>query len=361
MASRVMHVLSLVFIILLLGHWNGCLQWFVPMLQHYPGDSWTALENLIDSEWTEQYTWAVFKALSHMLSIGFGRYPPQSTTDVWLTIISMLTGATCYALFVGQSTTIIQSFGISKRLYQEKFQQVEEYMSYMKLPRPLRRNITKYYEHRYRGKMFDETSILAEVNECLHEEIVNFNCRRLISSVSFFEKADQNFVTDLVAKLQSEVFLPGNVIVKEGTLGNKMFFLQEGMVSVLTKSGKCVAKLSDGSYFGEVCLLANTKRVASVKADTYCNVFTLSVEHFVSVLERYPHMRQVMENVAKARVDDCFFEKDDTILSDKTGDQNTATGDNNPVTSPSDGDDHKVGCFGLVRRTAKKRKHPKSE
>ena len=68
--------------------------------------------------------------------------------------------------------------------------------------------------------------------------------------MSFFEKADQNFVTDLVAKLQSEVFLPGNVIVKEGTLGNKMFFLQEGMVSVLTKNGKCVAKLSDGSYFG---------------------------------------------------------------------------------------------------------------
>ena len=71
-----------------------------------------------------------------------------------------------------------------------------------------------------------------------------------------------------------------------------------------------------------------------------------------------------MENVAKARVDDCFFEKDETIPSDRTGDQNAATSDTNPVTSPcgaSDGDDHKIGCFGLVRRTAKKRKHPKSE
>jgi len=73
-----------------------------------------------NASWLEQYTWALFKALSHMLCIGFGRYPPQSTTDVWLTIVSMLTGATCYALFVGHTTTVIQSFDTSRRLYREK-------------------------------------------------------------------------------------------------------------------------------------------------------------------------------------------------------------------------------------------------
>jgi len=72
------------------------------------------------AEWTEQYSRALFRALSHMLCIGYGRYPPQSITDVWLTMISMLIGATCYALFVGYSTTLIQSFDTSKRLYREK-------------------------------------------------------------------------------------------------------------------------------------------------------------------------------------------------------------------------------------------------
>ena len=50
-----------------------------------------------------------------------------------------------------------------------QFKQVEEYMIYRKLPRKLRQKITDYYEHRYQGKMFDEQSILAEVNECLRE------------------------------------------------------------------------------------------------------------------------------------------------------------------------------------------------
>ncbi len=40
---------------------------------------------------------------------------------------------------------------------------------YRKLPRNLRQRISDYYEHRYQGKMFDEDTILLELNECLRE------------------------------------------------------------------------------------------------------------------------------------------------------------------------------------------------
>ena len=42
-------------------------------------------------------------------------------------------------------------------------------------------------------------------------------------------------------------------------------------------SWQVATSLSDGSYFGEICLLTNARRVASVRAETYCNVFSLSV------------------------------------------------------------------------------------
>lgn len=59
--------------------------------------------------------------------------------------------------------------------------------------------------------------------------------------------------------------------------------------------------LSDGSYFGEICLLTNARRVASVRAETYCNLFSLSVDHFNCVLDQYPLMRKTMETVAAER------------------------------------------------------------
>ena len=82
------------------------------------------------------------------------------------------------------------------------------------------------------------------------QEIVNYNCRSLVASVPFFTHADPNFVTDVVTKLEYEVFQPGDYIIKEGTIGTKMYFIQEGIVDIIPKNGEVATSLSDGSYFG---------------------------------------------------------------------------------------------------------------
>ena len=48
------------------------------------------------------------------------RFPPQSLTDMWLTMLSMISGATCYAMFLGHATNLIQSLDSSRRQYREK-------------------------------------------------------------------------------------------------------------------------------------------------------------------------------------------------------------------------------------------------
>ena len=45
-AGKFMRIFNLISMILLLGHWNGCLQFLVPMLQDFPTDSWVSLEDL---------------------------------------------------------------------------------------------------------------------------------------------------------------------------------------------------------------------------------------------------------------------------------------------------------------------------
>jgi hyperpolarization activated cyclic nucleotide-gated potassium channel 2 len=133
----VMRILNLIALIILLAHWNGCLQFMIPMFQNFPSDCWVALNGLQTAPWTEQYTVALFKALSHMLCIGYGRYPPQSYVDMWLTMLSMgltflfiylfkifyfllVTGAMCYAVTIGHVSALVQSFDTSRRLYNEK-------------------------------------------------------------------------------------------------------------------------------------------------------------------------------------------------------------------------------------------------
>lgn len=64
-----------------------------------------------------------------------------------------------------------------------------------------------------------------------------------------FANADPHFVTVLLTKLRFEVFQPGDMIIREGTLGRKMYFIQHGCVSVITHDSK-EKKLNDGCYFG---------------------------------------------------------------------------------------------------------------
>lgn len=149
-------------------------------------------------------------------------------------------------------------------------------MSFHKLPADVRQKIHEYYEHRFQGKMFDEENILGELSEPLKEvirshydklqsisslffltsfvlfflqEIVSFNCRSLVANMPLFANADPNFVTAVLTKLRFEVFQPSDFIIREGTVGRKMYFIQHGRVSVLTRGNK-ETKLSDGSYFG---------------------------------------------------------------------------------------------------------------
>ena len=55
-----------------------------------------------------------------MLCIGYGQFPPRSLVDVWVTYVSMVTGAMCFALFIGNATSLIQSMDASQRAYKEK-------------------------------------------------------------------------------------------------------------------------------------------------------------------------------------------------------------------------------------------------
>ncbi|XP_023798599.1 potassium/sodium hyperpolarization-activated cyclic nucleotide-gated channel 2 [Cyanistes caeruleus] len=302
LASAVMRIINLIGMMLLLCHWDGCLQFLVPMLQDFPQNCWVSINGMVNDSWSELYSFALFKSMSHMLCIGYGKQAPESMTDIWLTMLSMIVGATCYAMFIGHATALIQSLDSSRRQYQEKYKQVEQYMSFHKLPADFRQKIHDYYEHRYQGKMFDEDSILGELNEPLREEIVNFNCRKLVASMPLFANADPNFVTAMLTKLKFEVFQPGDYIIREGTIGKKMYFIQHGVVSILTKGNKEM-KLSDGSYFGEICLLTRGRRTASVRADTYCRLYSLSVDNFNEVLEEYPMMRRAFETVAIDRLD----------------------------------------------------------
>ena len=72
----------------------------------------------------------------------------------------------------------------------------------------------------------------------------------LLRSVSFFKDADIEFLHEIVPLLQFEVYLPDEIVIKGGKKGNKMFFIEHGIVEVVNASGHVTAILGKGNHFG---------------------------------------------------------------------------------------------------------------
>ena len=79
---------------------------------------------------------------------------------------------------------------------------------------------------------------------------MNFNCQELVRVVPFFSNAEAAFITSVLTRLVFDVFLPGDFIIRYGAIGNKMYFIQHGIVDVVTGDGNVATCLCDGSYFG---------------------------------------------------------------------------------------------------------------
>ena len=91
-----------------------------------------------------------------------------------------------------------------------------------------------------------------------------------------------------LAKSTDEIDLrEGTVMTREGRPGREFFVLIEGTARV-TKDGQQVAELKGGDWFGEIALITNRPRTATVTATSAVDVLVLTDRRFRTVVETMP-------------------------------------------------------------------------
>ena len=72
----------------------------------------------------------------------------------------------------------------------------------------------------------------------------------------------------------------------------------------ILKDGNVVASLHEGQFFGEQALLEETTRNASVRAQTYCDLYKLEKKDFVEIISRHPDLLDNMRKTMHKRSSD---------------------------------------------------------
>ena len=108
----------------------------------------------------------------------------------------------------------------------------------------------------------------------------------------------------LLARVTEDLEVPaGKVLCREGETGQEFFVIVEGKTDVTSK-GKRVATRGDGDFVGEIALLEDTKRTATVTAKTPLRLFVLTRQDFRRLVNENPSVeRKVMQALARRVVE----------------------------------------------------------
>ena len=119
----------------------------------------------------------------------------------------------------------------------------------------------------------------------------------LIAHVPLFERCSKREL-EAIAGLADQVEREeGRVLVHEGELGREFWVLVDGIADV-TRDGQTVATLGAGDFFGEIALVSNVPRTASVTAASPLIGLVISSRDFWTLLDESPEtQRKILETV----------------------------------------------------------------
>ncbi len=122
----------------------------------------------------------------------------------------------------------------------------------------------------------------------------------LVAGVPFFSHLPALVIADLAAKLEPFVLSKGDTVIEQGEQADAMYFLLEGEVDVKIDENR-VQRLHVGDFFGEIALIRQVPRTASVIASAYCKVLRLGSDDFNRITAAHPELHRSIDEIAARR------------------------------------------------------------
>jgi CRP-like cAMP-binding protein len=107
------------------------------------------------------------------------------------------------------------------------------------------------------------------------------------------------FTSDVVT------YHPGQVLFRRGDIGDAAYVIIQGNadVTVMTDTGEIpVAHLHDGDFLGEIAILCDTPRTATITASSELKTLRIRKESFFELLRQFPELAIEMTRILAERL-----------------------------------------------------------
>ncbi|KAG1683099.1 Cyclic nucleotide-gated cation channel alpha-3 [Nymphon striatum] len=183
------------------------------------------------------------------------------------------------------------------------------YMRHHRVPRDMQRRVQRWYDYSWsRGRMRgggDINSALGNLPDKLKTELALHVNLKTLKKVSIFKECQPEFLHDLVLKMKAYIFTPGDLICRKGEVAREMFIIADGILEVISDTGKVLTQMKAGDFFGEIGILnldGFNKRTADVRSVGYSELFSLSREDVLAAMKDFPEAREILHTMGRKRL-----------------------------------------------------------
>ncbi|XP_073687723.1 uncharacterized protein [Garra rufa] len=282
-------------------HCNACL--------YYWGSSY---EGLGFSEWTydgtgNSYFRCYYFAVKTLLTIG-GLPEPTTLFEIVFQLINYFIGVFVFSIMIGQMRDVVGAATAAQTNYRACVDNTVKYMASYRIPKDVQNRVKTWYSYTWQSQgMLDEQELLDQLPDKMRLDIAVDVSYNIISKVPLFQGCDRQMIFDMLKRLRSVVYLPGDYVCKKDEVGREMYIIKAGEVQVVGgPDGKTVfVTLKAGAVFGEVSLLAVggvNRRTANVVARGFANLLILTKRDLNEIMVHYPESQKLLRKKARKMV-----------------------------------------------------------
>ncbi|XP_068723461.1 cyclic nucleotide-gated channel-like [Montipora capricornis] len=254
----------------------------------------------------KRYILSIYWATATATGTGYGDIHAVTLEEKWFSILSMLVGiGLFFGLILGGMASMLTNLDSGRARYIHHLHVIRDHMTDMKISSDIRSRVLAYYEYLWthsRGVsgvgMFDDLPLSFQAELSL---MIN---RKVLEKAPLFRGLNPGFKRMLSLVIRPVFYMPNQLIANKGDIGHHMFYIHRGRVEILCENNdEVLVTLSEGQLFGEVSMVYNLPRSASVRAATPCVVFLLDRRDLNKVLRHYPTVAQQLYLAVERRCD----------------------------------------------------------
>ncbi|MGA7673859.1 MAG: cyclic nucleotide-gated ion channel [Rhizomicrobium sp.] len=136
----------------------------------------------------------------------------------------------------------------------------------------------------------------------------------MLARVPLFRDFDARILSEMLNLLRSQSVARGGIIAVKGAPARAMYFIVSGEVEVDVPHRKL--RFGPGDFFGELALLHETHRRATIVALSHCRLLALSAENFATLIRKHPALKTRIEEAARERIKDSGGDEGDFTQSE---------------------------------------------